>query len=346
MPLKLFSPGVLRRLALASNANATQVLDANNDGVGAVLIAPKAGTIDRIGMYLTAVTGVPPTYRLGIEGVTSTRQPDNVYLASGGAYVDKGGIAFSPGWAWSTLGSPVTVAAGDKIAATARYQSGTVNASNCVTCGYGFSSTQPSANARPYSLTLTGGTWAAVRVLPIMAVRYTDGTVVGIPIASTATVESWNSGSNPLHLGNLWTPSARCRLVGAQLCIRPQASSDFDVRVYLGGSSSPAAQASIDADVDWAGVSVTDPGEIVLPPLTLRPGVPVRLVVTPTTANSITQFIRINTPDADSCAAWVGELRGTTAQTAGTWTDYTNRIYPIVPLIDQVDVRPGHLIGG
>ncbi len=341
MPLRSFNPALHRRMALNATTVATVALDATNDGVGAVLQVPKAGTIDRVGIYASAVIGAPPTYRVGVEGLTTTRQPNGVYLASGSAYVDVPSVSWSPGWFWFTLGTPVSVAAGDRIAATARYQTGTVNASNCVTAGYGFSSTHPAAYARPFALQLVAGTWSAVRVAPFVSVRYTDGTVVGFPISAAATTESWSNASSPLHLGCVFTPPVRCRLSGAALVIRPSASSDFEVRAYVGGASSPARSAAVDADVDWASATTTDPGEVEFDPLILEPNVPVRVVVTPTTANAITQLQRINVPDADSAAAWMGDLVSTRSPSVLAWTDDVTRLYPVYPVIDQVDAQPG-----
>jgi hypothetical protein len=159
---------------VGSTSFTTQALNATNNGAWAVYLAPKAGTITKIGVNFTAKTGTAPTYRFGVEGVTPTRQPDSTYKASGNAFVDAANPA--TGWAWRTLGTSVTVAAGDELAATVRYQSGTVDASNFSTIAVRMGT---GTFLAPFAGTLTAGTNATVAGgLPCIALQYDDGTVI------------------------------------------------------------------------------------------------------------------------------------------------------------------------
>lgn len=115
-----------------SNLNAG-IVDASTEWFNVGFQAPKTGTIDRIVFTVDAagVTGTAPTYRFGIETIGTTYAwGSGTYAASGGAYVDQ-----QPANGTThvmTLGSSVSVTAGDILACTMRYQSGTINGSNYV----------------------------------------------------------------------------------------------------------------------------------------------------------------------------------------------------------------------
>lgn len=111
------------------------VVDAAGEWINVGFQAPKTGTIDRIVFTCDAagVTGTAPTYRFGIENIGTTyAHGDGTYKSSGNAYVDQQPANSTVHTL--TLGSSVSVTSGDFLAATMRYQSGTINASNYVRC--------------------------------------------------------------------------------------------------------------------------------------------------------------------------------------------------------------------
>ena len=331
---------------LTSSSFTTQALDASTDGAGAIFYVPKTGTIDRIGVLQTAKAGTAPTYRYGVEGVTTTRAPDGTYLNAGNAYVDAADPATA--FAWRTLGATASVTAGDLVAATVRYQTGTVDASNFSTLAVrvGSGITQ----FHPFGLTLTAGTWAATtNGQPCIALRYDDGDVIfGTVPASSLANTAWNSGSSPIYLGTKWTPAVTCRLVGCWVCIRVPDNNTHNIRLYAGTASSPEFTVDFDSDTGIANNTTANASYIPVPPTTLTAGAVYRLVLEPTTANNNTTFAHAVFADADAQAAYGGELKGTSgvAGSPPTWTDYDNgtdgyRVYPVFPVIDDVTASGG-----
>lgn len=340
--------------SLARVLNATtitsQTIDANNDGAGMIFYAPVAGDIEAIGFNTTTRTS-PPTFRIGLEGATTTRTPDGTYKASGNAYVDASPSA--TGWAWYTLGTNATVAAGDALAATIRYQTGTIGASNLIAVA--LRSVVGGRGFNGYAVTLTAGTWAADTGSPcFIAIRYTDGTIVGFPY-SALTNNAFNSGSSPRYRGILWTPQATVKVSGAALCHRPNANSDYEIQVYEGSSGSPMTNGTVtlDPDVTIAGTGATQFSEATFPALlTFTAGTSYRIVINPTTVNSNNAFVAVTVPDTDSRDQWGCEhIRLTTADTPGTWTDTDLQFLPIIPILAEVDIPTGggsraNIIGG
>lgn len=327
-------------LTIQTTTTSTQVLDANNDGVAMSFIAPKTGNIRKVGFWITAKAGTPPTYRVGVEGIAPTRAPDATYKASGASYVDH--TPTVTGWTWQTLATDAAVTAGDSCCSSVRYQTGTIDGSNNITIATIISGSLQT----PYMLTLTAGTWAPVVAgIPLMAVQYDDGTtIVGYPV-SAVTNTAWNSGSSPKFRGNLWTPQVSLKTSGLWLPYRTGNSGDFKVSVYEGSNSSPMTNGSvtIDPDVMMAATTGASPIEIRWADLlTFAAGTEYRMVIEPTTVNSNTTFGEVVVPDSASLAQWGGQdFKKTTASTAGTWTDTANSFFPIFPIIEEVDIPSG-----
>lgn len=313
----------------------TQDIDGSTDGAGVMCIAPKTGNIAKIGFNVTAKTGTSPTYRCGVEGIGATRTPDGTYLASGAAYVDHAPSA--TGWTWQTLGTPAPVTAGDRLAGTIRYQSGTIDASNFITVQVGMTSASLVVLG-PFGLKLTAGSWAGDSAPPSIALQYDDGEVVRFVQAATAlTNNTPSSASNPKYLGNLWTPAVDQRIIGAIAFVYLDTNNDCAIQLYEGTDSSPTASVALEPDVNVGYNSGVGCIYVPFPPTTLSSGTAYRLVLVPTVAVNIIAFQHYVFPDDDCREALFGPLVGTTAGTAGTWTDYTTRGYPIFPVIDQVD---------
>lgn len=331
---------------LTSSGFTTQAIDASTDGAGAIFYAPKTGTITKIGVLQTAKTGTGPTYRYGVEGVTTTRAPDGTYKNAGNAYVDAADPATA--FAWRTLGASVSVTAGDLIAATVRYQSGTIDGSNFITVAV--RTTQSITQAHPYALTLTAGAWATSLGCPCIALQYDDGTVIfGVTAASSLTNNSpWTSASSPVYRGTKWTPGVTCQLVGCWIGARVPDTFDFNILLYVGTASSPAVTVPVVPDLGVGTNAGANPFYIPIPPTTLSSGTVYRLVIEPIAVVSPTTFVNVNFPDADALAAYWGDLKGTTgvAGSPPTWTDYDNgtdgyRAYPVIPVIDDVTASAG-----
>lgn len=336
--------------AAATTVN-SQAIDLATDGIGFMVRAPKAGNIEAIGFNITALTGAQPTYRAALESGTTTRQPNGTVLGSGTAKVDF--VPSGTGWTWQTLDSALTVTAGQQLAATVRYLSGTIGASNNISVAINTGATSPSFQFYGYAVTLTAGTWAVNSTSTShMAIRYDDGTVIGLPYSSISNY-TWNNGSSPRYRGLLWTPNADVTLAAIAYGVRPQNASNFDIEIYEGTIGTPISTTSIDIDIDHIIISGVQPVYAFLPsPLQLTAGTAYRIIYNPTSATSQTNLVRWTLPDAGSKAAWFyNNFQLTTATTPGTWTDTDNETFPFVPILDGVDIPTGggsraNIIGG
>lgn len=315
------------------------LLDASNDGAGAMFLAPKAGSITDLFLNIGAKTGTAPTYRFGLEGQTATRSPDGSILGGGTAKVDLADPAIAS--AWRTLDTPLTVTQGQALAAVIRYNTGTVGGSNNITVRV--VATTVGSPVQPYGVLLTAGTWSQSSAFPLMAARYSDGSVVHMMFAvASVTNNNVGSGSSPLQRGNKWTPQFSVRLTGVYLGIRPQNSSDFKVNVYQGATTTPILTQTIDPDVNWGSNASDNPGSSVpLTPTTLNAGTAYRFTVEPTTANTFSEFYSWTYIDESSKQATYGELIGTTSPSSIAWTDTLATVFPVVPVIDQI-TTPGN----
>jgi len=340
MSMQEFRQVIFDRFVINSGTT-SQALDASNDGVGFIFRSHRAGTITDIGLLVTAFLA-SPTYRIALEGATTTRTPDGTIKASGAAYVDKSFTA--TGWSWNTLGTGATVSAGDHLAATVRYQSGTVGASNFANIAL-YVSGYSSIHMNTYTLTLTAGTWAVSSSISCIAVRYSDGEVVGFPVSSNNSY-TWSNASSPRYRGTKWTPPVTCEAQGVLFASRIPNNGDFEVLVFEGASATPIATIAVDPDVD---LSTTSNLHLMYlrfsSPLTLTAGTAYRFVVNPTTANTQTTIPLLVVPDADSLESWGlnGFSLTTTTSVSDpiTWTDTDNSFMWIAPVISGIDSGGG-----
>lgn len=320
-----------------SSTMVTNAMNATGTGGGVVMFAPKTGNITDVCFPITATSGSPGTARCGIQGV-SGRAADGTYLAAGSAYVDIS--SWATGVAWRTLGTAAAVTVGDQICPSLVDLSGTWDAGNRITLGIGVRCLN-TAHGQPYGIQYVGSSWsvADVNSFPAWGVKYDDGTVYACGAPCTITNNAtWNTGSSPLIIGNRFTVTADSRLVGAHYCIRCGDTVDWVCELYADNASSPTASVTI----DWSEDSQysASPVSMYVPfnGLTLSTGVVYRIVLKPTTVNNPNTFVQMDFVDATARRAFSGEMYGTTADTAGSWTDTTTRLYPIAPVIDQVDV--------
>lgn len=309
---------------------------ASGTGCGMIFVAPKTGTIDAICVGITATSG-SPTITVGLEGATSTRSPDGTYKNSGNAKVDL--VNPSTGVAWRTLGATASVTAGDSLAATVRYSSGT-SATIANACS---AETQD----HPFAISLSGGTWSQSSNMPMIAVRYDDGTVVGI--AGAATVVSWNSGNTPLLRGNLWVPPVDVKVYGAIVAARFNAAGGSGKVSVYDGTTLLVSQTLTQAVT----VGANNPGisYVYFDEQSLSASGSYRFVLEPTSANAIGGFGQFDFVDSTGRDGYRASLlTGTTANTAGgAWTDTSNRMYSILPLVSEVSSGGGggaYVIGG
>lgn len=320
----------------------SQAIDAaepSGDGIGLVFQA-LGGNITAISFNHTK-TGNPGTLRVALEGV-GTRAPDGTVKGSGACKWE--GSPPGSGRSSYALSTPYNSTVGEVLAATIRAVSGTWDASNNIAASVSLSVSPGETTGPPYALLLTAGSWTVSAYRhPAICVHYADGRTQPLTCPATGVVaNTWNSGSSPIYRGIRWDPPLAARLIGAYVGIRCAAAdnSHFNLKVFRNAESSPILSAYVDVAKLLYVNSAVIQAAIMLDPTIVYPGNTYRFVVEPTTANNNQQFNAVSFADAASRAIWAGpNLQGTTG-TAGsppTWTDYADRFYPVIPIIDQLE---------
>lgn len=323
---------------------ATQALDGTTDGIACIFMCPKDGSIDRVGVFITAVNGSSPTYILGLESLTGD-EPSGSYL--GGVSPASVETTLSAGYNEVSLDFPFTVAAGAVYALTVRHASGTADGVNNVVAAFERNSVLE--HTLPYPGRLDTGSWTmnSSGENAFGGVRYDDGQYVpGLVVESAAlSNETYNSGSSPGYRGLLWEDIPfDCDIVGAQLHMRTGAV-DWDIECYLNASGS--ADASSSTSSDYNNVNGQQGYRLIMfDPVSASAGDDVRLILRPTSGSNIAYNMISEFPNADALTARNPGMCYTTASTPGTWTDYNNgtdgyKACQILPVIQNISTGGG-----
>ncbi len=171
-------------------------LDDSNDAIAGIFNLPKDGTITKIGFYVNAVTGSPPTYKVGLTTIGTDGVP--AQSAYGGSSIDD----YTPsttGWKWVTLGTPATANAGEFACVHIFPGASAPNGSNCIAINNTELFYYVTPWYRQYSTSWNYGGGA----IP-MAIQYDDGTIVGFPVINTAA-ENVSSATTPDEVGCIFT---------------------------------------------------------------------------------------------------------------------------------------------
>jgi len=283
-------------------------LDDSDDKVAVTFIVEKDGTIDRIGFNIAVFNGSPPDYQVSLETVDDNDCPTGT---------DFGGSApgtFSPtgtGWLWVSLGTPATVAVGDRVAAVIGPTASVPSAANSIdiiSAGVG------APNFYLPEVKYFTTSWITRHEIPPIAVRYTDDDVSGLA-AESLLGETFTSAEGPDEMGCKFTLPADMICYGVRAGFQSCVGS-YDMKLY---SDTDVLLASISVELDkssnltqdffWDAVSL--------------PAGTYRLTVCSTSSTFSVTPARITFPDTDS-RDWIPEgtrWSGTERAGAGAWTD-------------------------
>lgn len=249
-------------VALTSNTSpsaSAHNLNGSTNGVAWVFNADDATPITALGYLYGSRTGTPPTYVIGLESVSaSTGFPSGTYVQNGGVdckatFTPPADATINGLWRTVTLAASYTPSAGEVLAITIRYSSGTVDGSNFSTiathdAGPSLNFTVPS---RPYALRLTTGSWAASVNMPIFGV-YTASSCYGKiyqSLYSTAT-----SATVGRRVAMAFTiPSSMCstyKLMGFNCVAQLSSASGKAPKAGIWAASGGSLIQSVNVDVD------------------------------------------------------------------------------------------------
>lgn len=318
-----------------STTISTQAMNQSTDQLEFIFASKTTDAITHGYIRLTSITGTTPTYRMSIQGVDASGNPDGT-IKGGGSPVSKTFSPSSLGWSansghWLQFDNSYTPTRGEMLALVIDYSSGTIDASNLATLSNGFSISATSFTGLPYVISNDAGSRTRVSAVPIFGYR-TASARYGNPMKTLGLIGSFNSGTSPSEyalkftLPAGWGDTFTVRDIYGMLNIGATGNATF--RLYDGGNAGDTTVLqNVSYDCDHAratGAEVIEQSfdEATLSTLTF--GNTYRLAVAPDTVNM--NFTVMDVEEAADWGAWQGGSNCLISSRAGgNWTDTATR---------------------
>lgn len=326
--------GPIASIPMSDAAELTFALDSATRSVAQLFRAPKDGIINKVGVYVSAITGDPPPYNVGLEGV-SDGSGDGGYpsgVAFGGSALKSYDFT-ATGWIWVTLDTPAAVSAGDLVAARVKPGGVAPDGDNKVTVVYIYGRPLQMRRAMIYSV----ASWTAYSGHN-MGAMYDDGTIA-MP-AITGVSYTFNTGSTPDEVGCLLQLPFAAQCVGALAYIYAAGyGRDFTLKLY-DAAGAVLTSLAFDISKEWSiGRSLW---LAAWDPVSLSALTDYRLTVLPTTEFDITLAV-VTVNEVASREAFMEGIRWwqTSRVDAGDWTEDTLKLPMLALLLSRITVGDG-----
>jgi hypothetical protein len=332
----------------AGNLNlSTSAINASGDRYGWVFQAPKSGTLHSFEHNISVVSNNPDNgLRLSFQDVSlSTGNPDGAQ----DQFFDQTGT-ISTGW--NVPGGPITndgtgggvkrtVVHGDYLSCVVDFTN--FVAGDSVTGVVGANCGVTVVN-NSYICDGNSGAYAKVSSsFPIFALKYDDGTYAKIPglvlpIVSI-TNQAFNNTSTPDERGLRFQVEFDCKISGFWMQISANQPADA---VLYDNASSVLATVVIDPEVRQGVSAITKSWFYFSSAISLTANTTYRLVLKPTTVNSVTlqQFNATSNAILEATDGGI-EWYLTSRTDAGAWTDTTTSQPFIGIILSELDVSSG-----
>lgn len=319
--------------AWSLGANGT--IDATGERIGYIFEVPATGNIDRVTFRTNAVT-TSETLRAGLYTIDASGDPTATQYAGSGF-----GTQATPAATTTyevTLGTPAAATMGNVIALVVEFDSAIGNLSFPAV-------TALVASGFPY-IDLFTGTWAhTTSQFPVCGIRYDSGIYydIGCIPGNIAATSTFNSGSTPDEIGNIWTPAFDCRISGFW------GLADFDnaldVVLYdTDGTTALQTRSVVAANRGSTGQAQTR--RYFATPQVLAAGSAYRLVLKPGAGNIAMHRLTLLAAAAMGGMPLGTAMFETSRVNAGAWTETAAQRISIGPIIDQLDNGAGGGGGG
>jgi len=228
-------------------------LDGATDAVEFICQSPDATPITRLGFRYTLRTGTPPTYKISLQGVGATGNPDGTIKGGASAvsatFTPPADATWDATWRWITLDYSYTPARGEMLSVVIAYHSGTIDGSNCSTfllCILNF----VSRIGCPYAIENAAGARTRKSDLPVFGVG-AAASATGFPV-KTIYLTQISSNTTPDEQALAFSlPVGFCstyKVLGIRIGgYSPAAGKTVVVTLYDG--TTPLQQMTWDADV-------------------------------------------------------------------------------------------------
>ena len=326
---------------LATNTPSTLTLNDTARKVAIVQQSPTADAITHIGFHHKLTVGTSPTYRVSVQGIDSSGNPDGT-VKGGGSPASATFNSSSLGYAadsyqWVALDNSYTPSRGEQFALVVDYSSGTVDGSNYSQIGYYISYDEIH---QPLALDYQA-TWTKRAGTPVLAFR-TSTAVFGFPFSSTRTFSISGSTETGLRF-TLPTWISGCKVAGIKILSSVPSGQTYGLKLYDGGDASDTtvlqSATGIDGDVSVSGnrnrhilfqdTSLT----------TLYGGSTYRITITPGASGTSTIYAFDATDASLEFSAFpFGNNVCITSRSGGNWTDTTTSRPWAALLLEDVTV--------
>lgn len=148
-------------------------VDASNDGLGWVFISETADPITKVWFRYGARTGTPPTFRISLQALNSSGNPDGTVLGGGSpasaTFTPPADTSWDGTGRWITLDNAYTPTRGQLLASVIEYDSGTIDASNNSSFSRSISGSMNVSIGLPNAVTEVAGVWGKHNFAPVFA---------------------------------------------------------------------------------------------------------------------------------------------------------------------------------
>lgn len=346
--------GTVYPATLSTGSIGSFTLDQSTDAQEWIFQAPAAITITRLGYRLTTVTGTSPVFKISLQGVDASGNPDGTIKGGGTPASATFTPAGSNNWFWVNLDNAYTCTRGEYLAIVIAQNSGTIDGSNNVSFGNQFGTGQ--VYGFPYGIQNNAGVRTRV-TLPALYGFGSSTVAYGAPAKNFATT-LFSSNSTPDEYALKFTIPASLvstySIAGAVISgIIPSAAKSTKMILYDG--TSVLQTTTTDSD-HFSGNGVARSFRIYFQDATLATllgGNTYRLSLQPQDLANNSSIYRLEFAAAADLDAWPGgqDFAQSTRTDAGAWTDDTT-LRPIIELIvgdwttGSGPVGSGRLTGG
>lgn len=313
------------------------------------------GTINALGFRYAVRTGTPPTYRISLQGVNGSGNPDGTI---------KGGVSpasktFTPpaDTSWDaltrleTLDNPYTCTRGEFLSVVIDYSSGTIDASNNGTFATTWNIPTNGIQSFPIAQSFNGASWTKSTQLPLFFYTTTAGKTYGYPIVSHFSTAR-SAGAESAMFFSLPTGTAQSyKVAGVRAVITTPAAAKF-IKVVLYAGVTVLQSVTVDSDYFTSPGATTRLVQIWFPETmlaTLSAGTTYRIGISPQDSSNNVALYSFSVHDTQAMTAFPGGVAWgfssrtgcggpCDAQTAVGWTD-SNNVRPMMSLILE-DVTP------
>jgi hypothetical protein len=224
-------------------------LDASTEKSAGVFNLPWAITITHCGFWYSTRTGTPPTYRVSLQAVNASGNPDGTVLGGGSpasaTFTPPADATWDTQWKWIALSNSYTAARGQVLAVVVDYSSGTIDASNrSILMGYATGCGDERLSF-PNSQFYTAAAWTKSLGTPLCAIK--DGAsptnVLGRLVETVAT-QSYDRSALKFNIPSTFCSTYKIR--GAK--IRMLVASGTTFKLGLWSAAGVLQDVTVDSD--------------------------------------------------------------------------------------------------